>query len=116
MKVLKDMVLAVKTAHKKKAMSAPLAHAVAQAEKFLAGTKTLEYTGPLDLTGSNIVKLVDIKTDLDDIIRAMNGYRENPKMPVYLCIVSFVKQEQVAAAKPGRTSHATTNYTPTATV
>ena len=66
---------------------------VAQSEEFLVSSKTFEYTGVIELKYAATIKLPNVETDLDDVIRAMAGKRTDIAFPGYLCVVKLPEPE-----------------------
>lgn len=78
-----------------------LREAMAESELYLASTKSFEYSGKIEMNGGNIIKCVDIRSDLDDIMRAINSGDRNVKRTGYICIVlDDIVKEPVAAPVP----------------
>lgn len=73
-----------------------LHEALTESELYLANTKTFEYSGKIEMNGGNIIKCVDIRSDLDDVMRAMNKGDRNVKRTGYICIV--LDEEQATEA------------------
>ena len=64
-----------------------LEKAMLEAREFLCATKTFEYDGKLSMKYGNVIKLEDIKTDLDDVVRSITGKRNEIEFSGYLCLV-----------------------------
>lgn len=50
--------------------------AITKCEEFLVASKTFEYTGEITMNGGAVIKLSDLKSDLDDIMRAIAEQRD----------------------------------------
>mgnify|MGYP001424622160 CR=1 FL=1 len=88
---LKNMLLAVERAQRLNSLEGDvkveLDKVMLEAREFLCATKTFEYDGKLSMKYGNVIKLEDIKTDLDDVVRSITGKRNEIEFSGYLCLV-----------------------------
>ena len=106
MLLLKDLYVAVEKCillNKDSDKPIEVVEAMLAAKEYLTSSRTFEYEGKLEMNGGNIIKLTGIQTDLDDVIRALNGGVRQVEFDVFLCLVvrekpvEVVKAEHVAA-------------------
>lgn len=94
-----------------------LDHAMTEAHEFLCSSKSFEYTGLLTIGNSgNVVRLKDINTDFDDIVRMLGGKRQDVSVPcqIFVLVVdeNELKRRQEAAELQRRDKTAVEPETP----
>lgn len=81
-----------------------LDHAMTEAHEFLSVSKAFEYTGVLAINGmGNVVRLKDISTDFDDIVRMLGGKRQDVSVPCQMFVLVVDENElkrRQEASKP----------------
>lgn len=87
--------------------------ALEQTEEFLTVTKSFEYVGALTIGATgNIVRLKDINTDMDDVVRLIAGKKQNVELP---CELFIIAAEEPPPLEEKKEEKPTTETTPPAT-
>lgn len=77
----------------------PFVKALTACREFLEQTKGFEYEGPMELEFQASIKLKEIKTDFDDVIRGLVGKRSGIKGDIYLCLLMVPEPVEVKETK-----------------